>query len=85
MGFRFTKRARIAPGVTINLSKGGVSTSVGPRGAKLTIGPKGRRTTVGGFGTGLFWTDYQRWGLGQWSGVLIVIVAAAAVFAWRLL
>ena len=56
MGFRFWKRIRIAPGVTLNLSKSGASLSFGPRGAKLTIGPGGRRATVGIPGTGLFYT-----------------------------
>ncbi|WP_369682472.1 DUF4236 domain-containing protein [Chryseobacterium koreense] len=28
---------KIAPGIRINLSKGGISTSVGVRGAKMTI------------------------------------------------
>ena len=36
MGFRFSKRIKILPGVSINLSKSGVSASVGPRGAKST-------------------------------------------------
>jgi tetratricopeptide (TPR) repeat protein len=47
---------RLAPGVTLNLSKSGASLSFGPRGAKYTIGPRGQRTTVGVPGTGLFYT-----------------------------
>lgn len=57
MAFRFWRRVKIAPGVTLNLSKSGGSLSFGPRGAKLTIGPHGRRTSVGVPGTGLFYTS----------------------------
>lgn len=53
MGFRFQKRIKLLPGVTVNLSKSGVSTSVGPRGAKITVGHGKTRTTVGIPGTGL--------------------------------
>jgi len=56
MSFRFWRRVKILPGVTLNLSKTGGSLSFGPRGAKLTIGPHGKRTTVGIPGTGLFYT-----------------------------
>ena len=48
---------KIAPGLTLNLSKSGGSLSFGPRGAKYTIGPRGRRATVGIPGTGLFYTS----------------------------
>ncbi len=56
MGFRFWKRIRLAPGVTLNLSKSGGSLSFGPRGAKFTVGSRGKRATVGIPGTGLFYT-----------------------------
>jgi tetratricopeptide (TPR) repeat protein len=56
MAFRFWRRVKIAPGVTLNLSKSGGSLSFGPRGAKLTIGPGGQRVTAGLPGTGLFYT-----------------------------
>ena len=42
------------PGVRINLSKSGISTSVGPRGAKVTFGPKGTYVNAGIPGTGLY-------------------------------
>ena len=51
MAFRFWRRIRIAPGVTLNLSKSGGSLSFGPRGVKFTIGPRGKRATVGISGT----------------------------------
>lgn len=53
---RLWRRVRIAPGVTINLSKSGASVSVGPRGAKVTVGRRGVRQTLGIPGTGIFAT-----------------------------
>lgn len=53
MGFRFQKRIKILPGVSINLSKSGVSTSVGVPGARMTFGNGKTRTTVGLPGTGI--------------------------------
>ena len=51
--FRFSRRIKILPGVSINLSKSGVSASVGPRGAKVTIGKRGVRANLGIPGTGM--------------------------------
>ena len=59
MAFRFFRRVRIAPGLTLNLSKRGGSLSFGPRGAKYTIGPRGRRATLGLPGTGMFYTVHE--------------------------
>ena len=56
MGFRFSRRIRILPGLRLNLSKSGVSASVGRRGAWLTFGKRGTRATVGLPGTGLSYT-----------------------------
>ena len=47
MPFRFWRRIRLAPGVTLNLSKSTASLSLGPRGAKYTISPRGSRATAG--------------------------------------
>ncbi len=57
MGFRMWRRIRIAPGITLNLSKTGASVSIGPRGAKYTIGTHGSRVTAGIPGTGLYYTE----------------------------
>jgi hypothetical protein len=57
MSFRFWRRIRIAPGVTLNLSKLGGSLSFGGRGAHFTVGPHGKRVTAGISGTGLFYTN----------------------------
>jgi len=56
MDFRFWRRVKLAPGVTLNLSKLGGSLPFGPRGARLTAGSRGRRATMGIPGTGLFYT-----------------------------
>lgn len=50
---RFRKSIRLAPGVRINLSRSGVSTTLGGRGASVNIGKRGTRATVGLPGTGI--------------------------------
>jgi len=68
MAFRFFRRLRIAPGITLNLSKSGGSFSLGRRGAHYTVGPRGTRSTVGIPGTGLFYTktsSHKRRGRGR--------------------
>ncbi len=55
--FRLFRRIKIAPGVTINVSKSGLSTSFGPKGAKVTVGRRGVRRTVGIPGTGVYYTS----------------------------
>ena len=57
MGFRFQKRIKILPGITLNLSKKGVSTSVGVKGARVTVGHGQTRITAGLPGTGLSHTQ----------------------------
>lgn len=57
MAFRFTRRVKIAPGLSLNLSKSGMSLSAGPRGAKITVGSRGVRATAGLPGTGLYYTE----------------------------
>lgn len=59
MGFRFQKRIRLLPGLTLNVSKRGVSTSLGMRGARVTFGRGKTRTTLGVPGTGLSYTSVQ--------------------------
>jgi hypothetical protein len=57
MGLRLFRRIKIAPGISINLSKSGLSASAGVRGAHVTLGPRGVRRTVGIPGTGISYTD----------------------------
>lgn len=52
MGFRFRKRIKLLSGITLNVSRSGVSASVGPPGANMNIGKKGVTGTVGVPGTG---------------------------------
>jgi len=53
MALRFRKSFKIAPGVRINLSKSGVSTSVGGKGITANLSKRGTRLTTGIPGTGL--------------------------------
>ena len=53
MGWRYRKQIKILPGVKLNISKSGISTSVGRRGASLNFSKRGTRATVGLPGTGL--------------------------------
>ncbi|MEY6433208.1 DUF4236 domain-containing protein [Thioalkalicoccus limnaeus] len=53
MALRFQRRIRIAPGMRLNLSKGGVGFSVGPRGASASVGRRGVYGHFGLPGTGL--------------------------------
>lgn len=55
--FRLFRRIKIAPGVTINVSKSGLSTSFGPSGAKVTVEKRGVRKTVGIRGSGMYYTS----------------------------
>ncbi|WHF50655.1 DUF4236 domain-containing protein [Chryseobacterium gotjawalense] len=54
MAWQFRRRIKIAPGVKINLSKSGISTSVGVRGANVTFGKSGTYLNTGIPGTGIY-------------------------------
>ena len=81
MSFRFQRRIRLAPGITLNLNKKNVSTSFGRRGYHVTVGPKGTRTTVGLPGTGLSHTSYQR---GQPGGFIVVAIVIIVLLGFLL-
>jgi hypothetical protein len=51
---RYRKRLKVFPGVTLNLSKSGISTTVGTRGVGLTLGKKGTYLNAGIPGSGLY-------------------------------
>lgn len=53
MGLRFRKSMKIMPGVRINLSASGVSTTLGPKGATVSVGKRGIYANVSVPGTGL--------------------------------
>lgn len=54
MAWKYRKRIKIAPGVNINFSKSGVSTTIGPRGANINVGNMGTYINTGIPGTGLY-------------------------------
>ena len=57
MALKFRKRIKIAPGINLNLSKSGVSTSIGKPGATINVGKRGVRATLGIPGTGVSWSS----------------------------
>lgn len=67
MGFRFRKSIKILPGIRLNISKSGVSTSLGGPGATINIGPKGTRKTVGLPGSGMSYSTFSSHGSGASS------------------
>ena len=72
-GLRFQKRISVLPGVKINLSKSGVSTSVGGKGASVNLGLNKRMINLGIPGTGL---SYR---VPASGGMVLLLVAVAAV------
>lgn len=72
MGFRFRKKIKIAPGIDLNLSKNGISsTSIGRKGAMINLSKRGAKQTIGIPGTGLsYQTEKSTPG---WLYVLIFI------------
>src|ERR1051325_4437908 len=79
-GVRFRKTISILPGVRINLSKSGVSTSVGGKGATLNVGRGQPKVTLGVPGTGL---SYRAPATGTYVVILIALAAIVAI-AWLL-
>jgi hypothetical protein len=67
VGFRFYRRVRLFPGLSVNFSRSGPSLSVGVRGAHVTVGRRGVTKTVGLPGTGLFYTSRQGYHTGYHS------------------
>ncbi len=58
MHIRFRRTFKLVPGVHLNVSKHGISTTVGPRGMHLTFNRYGVRQAVGLPGTGLSEVGY---------------------------
>ncbi len=59
MPWRFRRSVKVLPGVKLNFSKSGVSTTVGGRGFKKTYGHGQERTTFGLPGTGVSYTTVK--------------------------
>ena len=83
---RFTRRIRIVPGITLNLTRRGVSTSVGPRGFRTTFGRRGVRQTIGLPGSGLFATKFTRYQRGATESapqllpaLILILIAVLAI------
>jgi Protein of unknown function (DUF4236) len=75
MGFRFRKIISVIPGVKVNLSKSGASTSIGGRGATVNVGTSGKKTvTLGIPGSGM---SYQL----PLNATAIVLLVALALIA----
>ena len=53
MGFRFRRSVKLLPGVRLNFSKSGVSTTVGRRGASVNVGKRGAHVNLGVPGSGV--------------------------------
>lgn len=60
MGFHFQKRIKLVSGVTLNLSRKGVSASVGTSGARVTLGHGQTRVTTGLPGSGIGYTTITK-------------------------
>src|SRR5512132_1589948 len=58
MPLRFRRTIKVAPGVKLNLSKSGVSTTVGTKGVHFNFGKRGVKRTVSIPGTGISEVDY---------------------------
>ena len=55
--FRFYRRVRLFPGLSLNFSKSGPSVTVGMRGAHLTLGRRGVTRTISIPGSGIYYTS----------------------------
>lgn len=58
MGFRFRRSVKIIPGVRLNFSKSGISTSIGGSGGTINFSKRGTRHTVGIPGSGLSFSSF---------------------------
>ena len=83
MGFRFRRRIKLLPGIRLNISKSGLSTSVGEPGATINLRGNNVRTTVGVPGSGLSYTSSTRSRIGGGAVVLIVLFILVMVFFWH--
>lgn len=72
MGFRFFRRIKILPGVSLNLSRSGISTAIGVKGAHVTLGHGEVRETVGLPGTGLSYTHIDDHRHLPWVSLLVL-------------
>lgn len=64
---RFRKSIKVMPGVRLNISGSGLSTSIGGRGATVNVSKRGMRSTLSVPGTGLSWSSQKGWSEGSRS------------------
>ncbi|MGA7454711.1 MAG: DUF4236 domain-containing protein [Rhodoplanes sp.] len=57
MGWRFRRGVRLFPGVRLNFSAGGLSTTIGVRGASINVGKSGSYLNLGLPGTGISYRE----------------------------
>jgi hypothetical protein len=75
--FRFYRRVRAFPGLSVNVSKSGPSVTVGMRGAHVTIGSTGIRKTFDIPGTGIYYTSHEGYHSGLHSAHVETPITAA--------
>jgi L,D-peptidoglycan transpeptidase YkuD (ErfK/YbiS/YcfS/YnhG family) len=96
MALRFRKHIKILPGIWLNLSKSGISTSIGGKGLTVNIKDGKTRTTVGLPGTGISYTETssqqhvpsnvttpERLGISAWFWLLLIVVVGVVVMLVR--
>ena len=60
MAWRFQRRRRLLPGLTLSIGKRGPGISFGRRGARAGVGPAGLTATLSLLGTGLAYVWRRR-------------------------
>jgi hypothetical protein len=91
MGLRFRRRIKIFPGLWINLSKSGASTSLGGKGLTVNLKNGKAKTTIGLPGTGLSYSQStsgkpdslqssQR-ATSPWLWLLLIVVIGLVIIA----
>lgn len=80
MPVSFRKSKKVAPGLRVNVGKGGVSLSAGGKRAGVNVGKRGLTGRVSAPGTGLGYRTKAR-------GCMVLVVPAGIglLAAWRLL
>ena len=88
MAFRIRKSFKIAPGIRLNVSKSGLSTSLGRKGATVNISKRGTKVTTGIPGLGISRSKLYKPAAGGaevtyplWTRILSGLVAAV-VLLW---
>lgn len=77
MALKFRRKIKIAPGVSLNISKSGVSASVGPKGLTTNVKP-GRRAKTTASALGVYDSHSHK---GSGGGILLLAILAAIFMA----